>query len=133
MIWCNMAYKVGNKVDCLIQIKDGRKKLFFDDIPTDKKIEKISCEIISINPVGKDCEEKLYMVLIPNDVSGWMITQWRVDNQKVDKKYLNKKFHEVNEHHLNREIVLKAEEVKEEIKEVIEVKDAGLSAEAKGI
>jgi len=130
-----MAFKIGNKVDCLIQIIDGRKKLFFDDMPTDKKIEKISCEIISINRIGKDCDEKLYMISIPDDVAGWMVTQWRIKHQNIDKKYLNKKFHEVNEYFLNREVILNAVETIEEIKkdEVIEVIDVGFSAATKGI
>lgn len=99
-----MAYKVGHRVDCLFYIEKGRKKLFFGEMPTDKKLDKVSCEILSINPIGRDCDEKLYMLLVPNDFVGWMITKFRVERQGVDKKYLNHKFYEVNEYYLNREI-----------------------------
>lgn len=100
-----MSYKVGETVSCLVYTYRGRRKFFLGEDPKDLTIEKMSFEIISINRMSQECPEKLYMLLVPEDMPGWQIGQWRVDHQKVDPKFLNKKFYEVGEYYLNREIV----------------------------
>lgn len=100
-----MSYKVGEIVSCLVVNHLGKKKFFLDDRPSNLPIEKMSFEIISINKISQTCPEKLYMLLIPDEMPGWVVSQWRIDRQNVDSKFLNKKFYEVGEYYLNREIL----------------------------
>lgn len=91
-----MKYKVADKVICRVKNKDGFKRIQLS-APSEEKTEKITCKVLRVYKLYPEAPSDQLMILLPDDVVGWMISQFHVANFGVGEHLIGKKFYELSE------------------------------------
>lgn len=92
-----MIYRVGDKVICSIETRTNGYKYVTSRPPLpDYVLMEEELQIIGIHRINEDCE-KIYVVLIPNDCIGFVISKFHIDHYNIPAAFLGKKFWELTE------------------------------------
>lgn len=84
-----MKYRVGDVVICQFRQVNNYKKIVLEP---NSESEEMEFQIISRNP-----DLELYMLLVPDDFTGWTISDFHIVHQNVAKLFKGKKFYELAE------------------------------------
>lgn len=83
--------KKGQSVKIKTAVINKRKKL----VPSDYKGD---CEVKNFTVIRTPLEnDPYYMIVVEDDMTGWIVTDFHIIHMEVDKKYRGKKFFDVSE------------------------------------
>lgn len=95
-----MGFKLNDIVKVNVYRVSTTRRRFLFQVEESKEFETISCPIIGINPAHID-GPMLYMLEIPDDITGWKVSKWHIKYAGVPEKYLGTSFYELSEYFLN--------------------------------
>lgn len=88
-----MNYSVGDEILCNIEVfHNGDKKISIREPQKNSVIEVMTFPIVSV-----DETTQTYKVIVPNDVSGWIISKFHIQFQHVSDKFMGKRFYDIAE------------------------------------
>ena len=91
----NTKYKVGQSINCEIEIRKDKSKRFALNPLEDSEFITQSFEIIGMNK-----QFNTYKILIDDDIVGWYLSQWHVKYEDIDEKFVGKKFYDIDENYI---------------------------------
>lgn len=98
-----MTYKVGDCVVCEVETtKNNNKKVIIHNGEISSEIEEANFTIIKAYFPFEGAKQKTYMILLPNDYVGWVVSQFHVKYMDVAACFLDQKFWEVTEEFILR-------------------------------
>ena len=88
-----MSYAVNDEILCNVEVcPNGTKRILIREPDPLSGIEMMTFTVVAVDePMGT------YKVVIPEDVSGWIISRFHIKFQHVDEKFLGKKFYDITE------------------------------------
>ena len=96
-----MSHKIGSKVSCLVL---NKSKVYLGELVSNLKLEPQSFEIVASEPLYTDSKDKLYTLLLEDNMVGWTFNKWHVEHWNINEKLLGKKFTQVSDAIINREL-----------------------------
>ncbi len=98
-------YKIGDVVQCRIETRpSGIKYIYYFDRESKFPLEEKEVQIIGTQPLYSGATDNHYIILVPDDVTGFMISYFHINNWGIAKTFLNKKFWEIEEKFLLKKI-----------------------------
>lgn len=92
-------YRIGSKAKCSVEVS-GKRKIINFDYEGSNQTETIEVKVVHISYIAGDKSHPLYMVLIPEDVMGFTISNFHIYNYNLSKDLIGKSFQEIQERYL---------------------------------